>query len=212
MMVALAVGVTKPRVVVLPPDVALTTLESLPWRVNDWPVAPIVNAPEGVMVLSAVVEVISLFAPLAAAPKLLLAPPALLEPVPPLATGSWPVKVISPVADNAILPEAETAKVPLAFGNVIARLPVKVAGWMVAPNALDPSRKTNTPKVVPVPIVKPPEPWIISSPPIVMTEPDSVIIESPIVVAPVNLARAPLVPEPLILPPDAQLPLVVQNS
>ena len=59
------------------------------------------------------------FAPLAAAPRLVRAPPAVEEFVPPLAIGNRPVKVTSPVALRLMLPLAETAKVPPALGMVI---------------------------------------------------------------------------------------------
>ena len=72
-------------------------------------------------------EVMSPFAPEAAAPRLDLAPLALFEPVPPLATGSCPVNVILPALSRAMLPEAETATVPEAFGITMVRLAVGVA-------------------------------------------------------------------------------------
>ena len=98
---------------------------ALPCNVKAWVVAPTVKAPVGVMVLSPVavanadVLVMSELAPLAAAPRLVRAPPAVEEFVPPLAIGNRPVKVISPLTLRLILPLALTATVPLALGMVM---------------------------------------------------------------------------------------------
>jgi len=69
---------------VKPPLVAVTVLLALPCRVNCWLVEPTVRAALGVMVFRAVVLVMSLLAPFTAAPRLLLAPAAVVAPVPPL--------------------------------------------------------------------------------------------------------------------------------
>src|SRR6185369_15074300 len=53
--------------------------------------------------------VISELAPRAAAPRLLRAPAAVPEFVPPLAIGRRPVKVMLPAASRAMLPLADTA-------------------------------------------------------------------------------------------------------
>jgi hypothetical protein len=109
-------------VVVFPPLVAVSTLAAVPCKVKACPLAPTVRAPLGVMVLRAVVLVMSPFAPEAAAPRLLRAVAALLALVPPLAIGNKPVKVMFPAESSAMLPEAETATVPEAFGKVIVLL------------------------------------------------------------------------------------------
>ena len=77
-----------------------------------------------VAVANADVLVMSELAPLAAAPRLVRAPPAVEEFVPPLAIGNRPVKVISPLTLRLILPLALTATVPLALGMVIVLLAV----------------------------------------------------------------------------------------
>ena len=212
-MVTLAVGVAKPKVVVKPPDVPVTTLAAVPCRVKTWLVAPAVKAAEGVIEFKADVEVMSLLAPDAAAPKLLRAPAAVPLLVPPLAIGKRPVKVISPVALRATFPLAETASVPPAFGMVIVRSALSVAGCKVLIKAEEPSRNIAFPRTEAVPIVSPPLPCITSAPPMVMTEPDSVMILSPMTCDPVNLARAPVVPPAVVTPPPvpAQLPLEAQS-
>src|ERR1700683_1996982 len=70
-------------------------------------------------VVSPVSEVMSELAPEAAAPRLLRAPAAVLAPVPPFGMPSWPVNEMLPVALKAMLPEAETARVPEALGTVM---------------------------------------------------------------------------------------------
>ena len=85
--VLLPLKVAKARVVVLPPLPATKVEATEPWRVRLAPVLPTVMAEAPLLMADTVVsEVMSELAPLAAAPKLVLAPPAEVEPVPPLAT------------------------------------------------------------------------------------------------------------------------------
>ena len=85
--VLLPLKVAKARVVVLPPLPATKVEATEPWRVRLAPVLPTVMAEAPLLMAETVVsEVMSELAPLAAAPRLVLAPPAVVEPVPPLAT------------------------------------------------------------------------------------------------------------------------------
>lgn len=66
------------------------------------------------------------------------------------------VMLTVPAADKLRLPVAAIAKVPLAFGTVIVRFPVRVAGLKAAvkPSTV-PSLKASCPRLVVLPIVKP---------------------------------------------------------
>jgi hypothetical protein len=108
---------------VRPLVVAVTTVEPFPWRVSFCPVFPMVRVDPGLILVRLARLVISPLAPLAAAPRLVRAPAAPFALVPPFATGSCPVKETFPVADSAMLPEAEIAMVPLASGSVIVLVP-----------------------------------------------------------------------------------------
>ena len=85
MMVELAVGVAKTRLVVKPALVALKDVVALPCRFSCWPLLPMVRVALGLlMVVRAVRDVMSALVPLPAALRLALAPEAVVAPVPPL--------------------------------------------------------------------------------------------------------------------------------
>lgn len=83
--VTLAVGVTKPMVVVNDPFLAVMILVLVPCSVKPCEAAPSVKLLLGVIVLSAVVLVMSLLAPVTAELRFDRAPAAVMAPVPPLA-------------------------------------------------------------------------------------------------------------------------------
>lgn len=86
----------------------------------------------------------------------LSAPVSPFKEVTPLPAIEQVGQLRSPVVEfNTNGPEALTAKVPLAFGIVSVRLPLKVVGCNVALKAELPSLKLATPKTAPVPIVRP---------------------------------------------------------
>ena len=80
----MAVGLAKPTLVLKPPAVALKTEPALPCNVKAEPAEP--------TVVTLAKLVISLFAPLAAAPRLVRAPVAVVAAVPPFARLSVPLK------------------------------------------------------------------------------------------------------------------------
>jgi hypothetical protein len=86
-MVLLPLKAANAKEVVLAPLPATIVLETEPCRVKVAPVLPTVmlDAPSFIAV-TVVSEVMSELAPLAAAPRLVLAPDAVVEPVPPLVT------------------------------------------------------------------------------------------------------------------------------
>ena len=118
--------------------------------------------PLGVIVFKALVEVMSLLAPLAAAPKLLRAPVLVLLPVPPLPTGIVPVRAMLPTESIATLPDAVTgsvAVVPLKLGMVIVLFAPSVAGTNVTVRSLTaPSPIINLPAVLLLPTLSPATP------------------------------------------------------
>jgi hypothetical protein len=100
-MVLLPLRAAKARDVVLAPLPATIVLEAEPWRDNTPPLLPTVmlEAPS-LMAVTVVSEVMSELAPLAAAPRLPLAPAAVVEPVPPLVTASGVVLRVKPAKDG----------------------------------------------------------------------------------------------------------------
>ena len=121
-MVLLPLSAANARDVVLAPLPATIVLAAEPCKDNTPPLLPtvILDAPS-LMAVTVVSEVISELAPLAAAPRLPLAPAAVVEPVPPLVTTSGVVLKVKPAKvgvevvailwgrDNVILPAEELA-------------------------------------------------------------------------------------------------------
>ena len=118
------------------PVVAVKTELALPCSVKAAPVLPMLVAADRL--------VISLLAPEAAAPRLVRAPAAVVEPVPPLATVVWPVRRV--LLRSTVLVEST----PDAFV------------WTI-PAELRPLSVT-----VP-PMFRPPVPWIRPEPPLTPT-------------------------------------------
>jgi len=116
-MVLLPLRAAKARDVVLAPLPATIVLETEPWRDNTPPLLPTVmlEAPS-LMAVTVVSEVMSELAPLAAAPRLVLAPAAVVEPVPPLVTASGVVLRVKP-------PKVGVELVPMSWGRDSVILP-----------------------------------------------------------------------------------------
>ena len=108
-----------------------------PCNVRLWVVAPTVSDEVGVMVVRAVRLVMSLFTPLAAAPRLVRAPEALVAPVPPLVTGRAVLRVRAlKVGLAVVLIPCIVSTLPLVTDklfelNEAKPLTVSVASWMV---------------------------------------------------------------------------------
>ena len=98
-----------------------------PCNVRLWVVAPTVSDEVGVMVVRAVRLVMSLFTPLAAAPRLVRAPEALVAPVPPLVTGRAVDRVRAPnVGDEVVAMSCGKDNVKLPLPLTITWLGVPV--------------------------------------------------------------------------------------
>jgi hypothetical protein len=96
-MVLLPLSAANAKEVVLAPLPATMVLETDPCRVKAAPVLPTVRLDDPLLTAVTVVnEVMSELAPLAAAPRFVLAPLAVLEPVPPLVTASGVVLRVKP--------------------------------------------------------------------------------------------------------------------
>lgn len=95
-MVALATGLAKTKLLVKAPLTELRLVVALPCNVRFWPVLPIVKLAPGVIAVREVRLVMSELAPLAAAPRLLRAPKAVVEPVPPKPTLTVPLLMLLP--------------------------------------------------------------------------------------------------------------------
>ena len=136
----LAVGAVKPTVVVKLPTLDEIVVDPLPCRVKDWPTAPTVNAPPGVIFRAAALLIKGVVTLVVKVGLLLI--------------------VRAPRADRLRFPLALTATVPLASGRVIVLLEVViVAVFNVLVNALPvPSLYTIWPKLPVLPTVNPAEP------------------------------------------------------
>jgi hypothetical protein len=127
-MVWLPLKVAKARVVVLAPLPTAKLLAAEPWRVKLAPVLPTVMAEAPLfMELTVLREVMSELAPLAAATKLVLAPAAVVEPVPPLAT----LRAV----DRVKPPKVGVEVVPILWGRDRVTAPVEAEAitWLVVP-------------------------------------------------------------------------------
>jgi hypothetical protein len=127
-MVLLPLKLANAKDVVLAPLPTLKVLVLEPCRFNTPPVLPTVMvAAPSLMAVTAVSEVISELAPLAAALRLVLAPDAVVAPVPPLATLKAVLKVRPPKVGVEL--------VPMFWGkdSVIAPVEALALTWLAVP-------------------------------------------------------------------------------
>lgn len=146
-----------------------------------------------------------------------------LPPVVALAMVTAPVRLLRLVtAVDKHVPKLNTPEpsvfkhwlaLPSAVGKVKARLLPVTPLCRVSVLLLVLLANTTLPvALLPTPRVRPPAPWIMPSPATVTVLPLSLMIESTMVCAPLNLAKKFVVPPVVVTPPPepAQLPLVVQ--
>ena len=231
-MVLLPLRAANAREVVLAPLPATIVLETEPCRVKVAPVVPTVrlDAPS-LTAVTVVSEVMSELAPLAAAARSVLAPEAVVEPVPPLVTASGVVLRVKPAKvgvevvamlwgnERVILPADELAITWLAVPVILVtpepdepKPQLAEFSRQIVPLALGRVRTCVPPLAVPVSSklldVEPPRYRLlngaVAEPRLIVVVPGSRLV---LIATPERLDRPTLAPPPL----PKQLPIVVQT-